>query len=216
MSSNLDMMLAIRSQSIELEARAESSFQRRNQSIYELSFLSIWELQSHVAAIALISLVAFAPFWATLVVMITWSLTATLVYHHVRRKGLPDLFETRWSKPPAALRQWKDWIACTSLSLVKACVAGLQPFLFCRVACGVLSRPAVSRRMRLARGMVLGLGLTLFGVTAAHHLLRRSGLPDDRILRLSLLGPFLNVPYRMVISAVVINALFGWSPAVPI
>jgi hypothetical protein len=44
-------------------------------------------------------------------------------------------------------------------------------------------------------------------------LLRRSGLSEQKVLRYSLLGPFLNVPYRTLLSVIVLNAAIALSGA---
>lgn len=54
-----------------------------------LSFVAAWELQSQIATVVLVALVALASLSITLGVMIAWSLLATVVYFVARRRGLP-------------------------------------------------------------------------------------------------------------------------------
>jgi hypothetical protein len=182
--------------------------------IYAAGFLTAWELQSQAATVVLIALVALGPVWAALGVMIAWALIATSIYHYARRRGLPDLLDARWSKPPTtSLLQWRRWLGATMISAARAWLAGIQPYLYCLAVRRLLSGSAHGWPMRLARMLVLAVGLTLFGVTAVHHLLRRSGLSEQKVLRYSLLGPFLNVPYRTLLSVIVLNAAIALSGA---
>jgi len=205
MQSGLDAALGISSPTLGLEAQADH-LSRAHKSLYEVSFLTAWEIQSQVAAVVLIALVALASVWATLGVMIAWSLVATCLYYYGRKRGLPDVLDTQWSIPRAKAGQWREWLRETTFSLLKAWLAGLQPFLYSLTFCRILPRPVNCWRLRVARMAVLAIGLTLFGVTAAHHMLHKAGLPDDKVLKLSFLGPFLNVPYRILLSAIIFNA----------
>jgi hypothetical protein len=99
------------------------------------------------------------------------------------------------------------WLAGTSLSVVKAWLAGVQPYLYCLLLSRFFAGTAAGWRVRSARLALVGAGLTFFGVTAAHHILRKSDLKDEQVWRLSLAGPFLNVPYRIALSAVLLNAV---------
>jgi len=93
---------------------------------------------------------------------------------------------------------------------VRVWLAGFQAFVFSRASRRVLTGRRRARN-RLVRVGLLGVGLTLFGVTTAEHLLRRAGYRGDHLLRLCLIGPFLNVPYRTFLSAAVTHAV--WSIA---
>jgi hypothetical protein len=175
--------------------------------IYAAGLITAWEIQSQAATVVLVGLVALAPLWSALVLMIAWALVATSIYHYARRKGLPDLLDAKWSKPPTtSLLQWKQWLGATMVSAARAWLAGIQPYLYCLAVRRLLSGSANGWRRRLAKVFVLAVGLTLFGVTAVHHLLLRSGLSEQKVLRYSLLGPFLNIPYRTLLSVIVVNA----------
>jgi hypothetical protein len=213
MTTDLESTLITQSQELDWQTSVETLAEPRR-GLYELGFVTLWELQSQLATIVLLALVAFAPIIVTLGVMISWSLLATCVYFHGRQRGLPDLLETTWNRPPLAPGQWCGWAAKTGFSLVKAWLAGVQPFLYSRTFARILARPANCWRMRLAHGVVLSVALTLFGVTAAHHMLRKAGLPDRRVLQLSYVGSFLNVPYRILLSAIVVNAVLQLAPRI--
>jgi hypothetical protein len=65
------------------------------------------------------------------------------------------------------------------------------------------------------RRLVLLVGMTMFGVTVAEQLLRAAGYEGRKLLHLASIGPFLNVPYRVLLSAVfvaVLNSAFGLFP----
>ena len=187
----------------EEEARSRAL---RMGNLYKIGFVTAWEIQSQLATVTLIALVAFLPLWFAVVPMLLWSLVATGLYYASRRRGLPDLFEAG-RRPKAGRASWPAMLFSTLLSAVKAWLAGVQPFIYSRTFCRVLVHPGRSIATRTARMAVLGVGLTLFGVTAAHHMLRKAGLPEDKVLRLSFVGPFLNVPYRLLLSAALINAV---------
>jgi hypothetical protein len=178
--------------------------------MYQAGLITAWELQSQAATVLLLALVALTPLWAALIVMIAWALIAASVYHYARKKGLPDLLDARWSKPPStSLSHWKRWLGDTAISAVRAWLAGIQPYLYCLAVRRLLSGSASGWHNRLARMLVLAVGLTLFGVTTVHHLLRRAGLPERMVFRYSLLAPFLDVPYRTLLSVIVLNAALG-------
>ena len=107
------------------------------------------------------------------------------------------------------------WLGKIGASIVRVWMVGLQAFVYSRTAGRVLLQPARCWRTRLTRIAVLGVGLTLFGVAAAHHMLAKAGLPEDRVLKLSFIGPFLNVPYRILLSAIVVNAALGLAGRLP-
>jgi len=169
--------------------------------------VAAWELQSQLATIALLALVTVVSVVSALAVMIAWSLCAAILYSAARKRGLPDLLEST-SAPRLSGTNVRLLIpAC--LGLLKAWLAGVQAFIFSRTACRVFSRPAQRWQSKMLRISVLGVGLTLFGVPAADHMLRTAGYKDARLLRLSLLAPFLNVPYRVLLSTLIVNALLG-------
>jgi hypothetical protein len=136
--------------------------------------------------------------------MLVWSFLATFAYYRGRNSGVPDLFA---ESPSVGTRRVSrlSRIRGGALLVLRVFLAGVQPFIFSRTLCRVLSKPATGWRRRLARVAVLGFGLTLFGVTHSHHMLRKAGYPDDEALRISLLGSLLNVSYRIVLSAVLFH-----------
>jgi hypothetical protein len=89
---------------------------------------------------------------------------------------------------------------------VRVWLVGVQPFVYVKTACRVLALPVTGRRIQAMRFAILGVALTLFGVTAVHHLLRKAGFADDEALRLAFVGPFLNVPYRVLLSSLAVGA----------
>jgi len=140
--------------------------------------------------------------------MTVWSLVATLMYHRARLMGLPDLFENSRIAASSAGKRWYSGFATMVFTGIKACIVGVQPFIYCRTL-GFLLNPATSQPRRLARLAVLWTGLTLFGVTATHHLLQKAGYSGGELLNFSYLGTVLNVTYRILISAVLVNAVTG-------
>jgi hypothetical protein len=181
---------------------------RQRINFTEVGFVAAWELQSYIATLVLVALVGLLSPWAALVVMLVWSVVAALVYYAARARGLPNPLEHA-EEVRARPLQAHGVCAAVAVSLLKAWLAGAQAFLYSRTVCRALSRPAASRPRRLYRAGVVGLGLTLFGVTAADHILRRAGYSGGSLLRLSLVGPLLNVPYRVLLSALVVEALLG-------
>jgi hypothetical protein len=122
--------------------------------------------------------------------------------------GLPDLFaDSRIVTGQASRALWTRFANAT-LTLIKAFIVGLQPFIYCRTL-GCLIRPANSLPSRMARSAVLWIGLVLFGVTATHHLLSRAGYSGASLLNLSYVGTVLNVSYRTVVSVIVVNLATG-------
>jgi len=180
----------------------------------EVGALTVWEIQSQLATFVLISLVALAPVEVTIGVMVTWAMLATIAYSFGRQRGFPDLLETRWSAAPKTHGWWRCWIVATLISLLKTWLAGIQPYLYTRLFCPVLALSIRRWYVSLARCLILTVGLTLFGVTAAHHLLRRAGLGDRQVLGYGLLGPLLNVPYRVFLSAFIINAALSFAGSI--
>jgi hypothetical protein len=120
---------------------------------------------------------------------------------------MPDLLEAHRASSERGTRRRLSLVGTAGMAVVKAWLAGVQPFVYSRTVCRLLSKPVTGRRVRVVRGAVLLVGLTLFGVTTAHHMLRRAGYSERRIFQLSLAGSFLNVPYRIVLSAAVLNLL---------
>jgi hypothetical protein len=206
LASDLESTLGIDSPGFELDALAQVPRPEVDR-LRHIGFLTAWEVQSQVATACLLMLVVFVPLWCAVSLMIVWSLAATFAYHQARLRGLPDLLATTWQRPPTASAKWGTWLYGTSFSLLKAWAAGLQPLLFARAFGTVLARPAQTWSRSVLRCAIVFVGCTLFGVTAAHHLLARLGLERRLLLRFSLVGPFLNVPYRVVLSAFTVNGL---------
>ncbi len=168
------------------------------------AFLVGWEVQSHISSITVIALVAFTSIWVTMPVMLVWSMIASVAYWYARERGYPSLFaEEEWCPTASGTAGY------VTRSAVKAWFAGLHAFVYARIACPMLCPSRRGLRARATRYAVLTLGMTLFGVTAAEHMLRRAGLQGRRLLQVGLLGPLLNVPYRVLLSAIVLHAAMG-------
>ena len=191
----------------EVRERLKSSFYKSG-LFQEVGFIAAWKIQSSLATLAFFAFVALLHIGIALLIMVAWSLMATLVYHRARLKGLPDLFENSRIVASGAGKTWFAACSAMGFTLVKAFIVGLQPFIYCRTL-GCLLRPGKSFPGRAARHAVLWTGLTLFGVTATHHLLQRAGYSGSQLLNFSYLGTVLNVTYRILISAVLVNAVTG-------
>jgi hypothetical protein len=174
----------------------------------EVGFVAAWKIQSSLATVAFFAFVALVHLGIALLIMMAWSLVATLIYHRARLMGLPDLFENSRISAFGAGKSRYAGFTTMAFTLVKACVVGVQPFIYCRTL-GFLLRPAASLPRRAARLTVLWTGLTLFGVTATHHLLQKAGYSGGELLNFSYVGTILNVAYRILISAVLVNAVTG-------
>jgi hypothetical protein len=135
--------------------------------------------------------------------MLAWSLIATIAYFWAREKGFPDLLLVH--RPQVSLGRSLA-VRQAAASLVKVYCAGAHNIVYTRLARFPLETKTVQRPARMLRFAVLGLGMTLFGVCTAEHLLRRAGYQGDTLVRAGLLGPFLNVPYRLFLSAAVMHA----------
>ena len=183
---------------LEYEAVAAAPMVERRLALHA-AFIAGWEAQSQVASVAFLALAAFCPLWSVIAVMLAWALIATVVYLLARGRGVPDLLAVEADRRhDCALSQARSLAGgCLRLWLV-----GFQAFAFTR-ATRLLLMPGNCIWRRALRTAVLSLGLTLFGVTTAEHLLRRAGFQGSRLTQLSLLGPFLNVPYRALLSAAV-------------
>lgn len=202
--SNLDLVLSFLPEPAEW-ARDAAERVRQGLAWNGVGLIAAWEIQSQLATLTLVALLAVVPIVPTLAVMLCWSFVAGAIYCYGRRRGLPDLLEEGTKGEPDAKPCKAEALGWVALSIFKAWLAGIQPFIYSRTVCRLLVKPANCWRMRLARGAVLTVGLTLFGVTTAHHMLRKAGYSEGRIFRLSLVGSCLNVPYRILLSAAVIN-----------
>lgn len=197
---------------LDLAARQPQELLRRTPLFEKLSnvawnkaaFVVVWEGQSHLSTLAYVALVAFSGIWVAFGAMFVWSIIATVLFVAARERGYPNLL-TSMSRPrvqPGHLA----WFAVGSVC--RAWLAGVNAFAFARCSRFLITQKQdCSRARRLARLGALGIGLTLFGVTAAEHLLRTAGYSGRRLARLTLIGPFLHVPYRIMVSAAVV-ALF--------
>jgi hypothetical protein len=176
------------------------------------AFLALWEVQSQLATIAYVGLIAFTSWWVTLAAMLTWSLVATIAFWYARERGYPNILNAM--KCPHSDTGIKvAWHAVTSL--FSAVVGGVHAFVYTRCASALLSDRAAGRQRRFLRRLVLLVGMTMFGVTVAEQLLRAAGYSGRRLLHMAWIGPFLNVPYRVVLSAVfvaLLNSTFGLFP----
>ena len=169
-----------------------------------VGFLGVWEAQSQLSTFVLVALSALLPVWLAFVPMLVWSLLATVVYYHARERGVPDLLDVA---QPAVARERRGLCSLArslGVSAVKVWLAGVQSVLYARTCCRVLGTPAAGWR-KVARFGVLGVGLTMFGVTTSQHVLRRAGYQGADLLRLGFVGSCLNVPYRVLLSALFID-----------
>lgn len=165
-------------------------------------FLAFWQVQSKIATLVMFPLIAVSV-WLALAVMLVWSLTATVVYFQARQRGVPDLLSCPASTANrAALR--------TGQVLGAVWLVGFNAFAFANVVRPLLRRPCRSRLSHVSRGVVLGAGLTLFGVTMNQHMLQVAGFSGGRLLFVSTLGSFLNVPYRIFSGALTLHLLLGF------
>jgi hypothetical protein len=166
-------------------------------AISDAAFVVGWEVQSQISTLVLVTLVAFVSIWAALATMLVWSVVATIAYYHAREQGLPDLVTVQ---KPKTGNGTGAFLRHAAGSAVKVWFIGLHNLVFARVARASLGG-LPCRRTRWRRLAVLSLGMTLFGATTAHHLLRSAGFSGGSLLRRGLIGPFLNVPYRIFLSA---------------
>jgi hypothetical protein len=169
-----------------------------------------WEVQSQISTLVLVTLVAFVSIWLALGTMLVWSLMATVGYCYAREQGLPDLVTVQRPKPGNGAGKYLRHAAG---SAVKVWFIGLHNLVFARLASGALSG-LPCRGTRCRRLAVLGLGMTLFGATTTAHLLRQAGFSGRALVRRSLLGPFLNVPYRIFLSAAAMHGVIKLVDAV--
>jgi hypothetical protein len=176
------------------------------------AFLALWEIQSQLATIAYVGLVAFTSWYVTLGAMLVWSLTATLLFWHARERGYPNILNSvKCPRSEAGIKV--AWHAVTSV--FSAVLGGIHAFVYTRCANSLLNEQPAGRPRRFLRRLVLVVGMTMFGVTVAEQLLRSAGYSGRRLLQLASLGPFLNVPYRVVLSAVfvaLLNSTLGLFP----
>ena len=160
-------------------------------------------MQSRLASFTLLAFIAFSSDWLALTVMAVWSLAATLVYFFARAHGAPDLLEI--GMKGSSRRALSSSLIGAFNSLFRIVLVGPLAFAYTRLL--NLKAPGTCNRRRLCHAAVLGAGLTLFGVTTTHHILRRGGYSGGGLLKLSCLGSLLNVSYRTALSALFLAAV---------
>ncbi len=169
----------------------------------DVVFSAAWAAQSRLASIAIFAFIAFSSLWATMAVMLVWSVAATLAYFLARRCGVPDLLESRLQ--PASADRLRASATTAISTALRIMLVGPAAFIYTRLI--KLEAPGACPRRRACHAMVLGTGLTLFGVTTTHYVLRKSGLEGGQLLRASFLGSLLNVTYRTLFSAALFAGL---------
>jgi hypothetical protein len=170
----------------------------------QAAFVVVWKAQSILASIAFLGLVAFGSFWLALPIMLSWALTATIVYCFARSHGYPDLLEHQGL---ARCHTAGNRARSVAFSAAKVWCTGLNAFVYSRASHNALTPGCNGWRSVLRIGL-LGAGLTFFGVAMSEHLLRRAGFNGRQLLRLSLAGACLNVPYRILLSAAVTQVMW--------
>jgi hypothetical protein len=197
---------------LDLVARQPQTLLRRSPVSGKLSnvawnkaaFIVFWEGQGHLSSLAYVALVAFASIWIALGAMFVWSVAATLVFCAARERGYPNLL----SEMSLSKRKAGNFASYAFVSVVRAALAGINAFIYARCSGFLLAeKQGCCRARRFARIFAIGLGLTLFGVSTAEHLLRSAGYSGGRLVRMSLLGPVLHVPYRVLLSAALVAVL---------
>ena len=209
-SVNLDLV-AGQSQGMLLQSPVRKAF-ARGVPWNVAAFLALWEVQSQVATVAYIGLVAFTSLWVTLGAMLAWSLIATVIFCYARERGYPNILNSV-KCPSTAAGITVIWHAATSF--FSAMLGGIHAFVYTRCTSALLSEKPVAGPRRFLRRLILVVGMTMFGVTVAEQLLRSAGYSGRRLLHLASIGPFLNVPYRVLLSAVfvaVLNSTLGLFP----
>jgi hypothetical protein len=98
------------------------------------------------------------------------------------------------------------------MSLGQLWLVGLKAFAFARVFRPFLEKGPDSWLHHVARAMLLGAGLTLFGVTITQHMLHHAGYRGSQLLGLSLCGSLLNVPFRIFCGAVTLHIVLEALP----
>ncbi len=197
---------------IELAARQPQTWLRRSPLFEKLSnvawhkaaFIAFWEIQGHLASFAYVGLVAFASIWIAFGAMFVWSVIATVVFCAARERGYPNLL----TDMAAPKRRAGNILGYAVSAFFRAWLAGVNAFAFSRCSGFVIKQKHGSCRFRrVARYGVLAVGLTFFGASSAEHLLRTAGYSGGQLVRRCLVGPFLHVPYRVLVSAAMV-ALF--------
>jgi len=141
--------------------------------------------------------VAFSSLLMALPIMLVWALAATVVYAVARSRGYPDLLE---SNPMTAGAPVGERARSMAFYCARVWFSGLNAFVYTRASRNALS-PSHRGWRNVVRYAVLFAGLMFFGVATSEHLLRRAGFRGRALLQMSLMGAFLNVPYRILVSA---------------
>jgi len=164
----------------------------------DLAFSAAWAAQSRLASISLFAFIAFSSLWITMGVMLAWSLAATVVYFVARSYGAPDMLEMRLEAPQ------RDHLKASFLRAVSTVlrIAFVGPAAFVYTRLLNLKAPGACHRRQAQHAIVLATGVTLFGVTTTHYILRKGGFSGAGLLQLSCVGSVLNVTWRTLLSAV--------------
>lgn len=196
---NLD--LAAR-ESLPLPGRNSIFARLSNVAWNKAAFVLFWEGQSQVSSIAYVGLVAFGSIWLAFGVMLAWSLLATVFFCAARERGYPNILSIR-ALPKRDVST--NAVLHATGAVLRAWMAGVHAFVFARAShVLLLDKQGCCKARRFARFGVLGFGMVFFGVSTAEHMLRTAGYTGRKLTRLSLIGPFLNVPYRVLLSAAVV------------
>lgn len=167
------------------------------------TLVACWQVQSKLAALTLLLLVAVSVWWA-LLLMLIWSIVATWAYVVARERGVPDILALTDAGCSRARR--------TGTSLGQIWLVGLNAFVFARAFRPYLERPAHSLPRRAGRLLLIAAGLTVFGVTIAQHLLYHAGFRGSQLLLFGVLGSFLNVPFRVLCGAMTVQLVLAMLP----
>ena len=174
-----------------------------NVAWHKAAFVLFWEGQSQASTIAYVGLVAFGSIWLALAVMLAWSLIATVFFCAARERGYPNILSIQ-ALPKRDVNT--NAVLHTLGAFVRAWMAGVHAFVFARASnVFLLEKHGCCRARKFARFGVMGFGLVFFGVSTAEHMLRTAGYQGRRLVQLSLIGPFFNVPYRVLLSAAVVT-----------
>ncbi len=167
------------------------------------TLVACWQIQSKLAALTLLLLVAVSVWWA-LLVMLAWSIVATTAYVVARERGVPDILALSAPTSSGPRR--------AGTSLGQLWLVGLNAFVFARVFRPFLERPAESLPRRTGRLLLMAAGLTVFGVTIAQHLLYHAGFRGPQLLLFGVLGSVLNVPFRVLCGTMTVQLVLATLP----
>src|SRR6185436_4429392 len=94
-----------------------------------VGMVAAWEAQSQLATMVMVALVAMVSAWWAFGIMLAWSLVATVVYYHARKRGLPDLLERRIAPEEAYERGLAVSLVSAAGSAAKVWLVGVQAFV---------------------------------------------------------------------------------------